>query len=263
MTEPDVKPTDQEPTDNPQKPQAPADPQAGQAKPEGEELPEKFRGKSAADIAKSYSELEKKLGEYKDYGSTKEKLASHEKQLQQFYTLANVINGNPELKAAVVKAAGGEAENPDKPKIDNTTIAVRNETISTFQKDLGIQALPEGERTPLLDNVMRELKDMFDHEGTMSNQQVLDAIPLPKLKVYLHKAYRLATADNDKEQSRLKGILEARKNSEAVFGSISSSGVKQSKGLTPKEQEIARRMGISEEKYLKNKEALEAEQTYG
>ena len=79
--------------DNPPKEEAPSKPQDGQAK--EEDVPEKFRGKSAADIAKSYIELEKKLGENSN------DVAKVRKELE---LVGQVIEGNPELKTKFLAA---------------------------------------------------------------------------------------------------------------------------------------------------------------
>jgi transcriptional regulator of met regulon len=223
MTEPIVDPNaDPSKEDNPQKPTPPSDSQDDKGKnTPGEDVPEKFKGKSAAEIAKSYVELEKKLG---DNEGTK-------KQLEQFYALADVINKNPKIKEALLEAVEGKpSDDKDKDKKndkpDETKEVVKEGIISTFRKDLGINALDEEDRKGLLGKVMGELRDLVSESDKLSDAQVIDKIPLSSLNKYLHKAYRLATLDDEKEQSRAKGVLEAKKNAEGAFGSFSSSGIK-------------------------------------
>ncbi len=244
---------DKEDADNPKKTTPPSDSQDDKGK-SSEDIPEKFKGKSAADIAKSYIELEKKLGENE---GTK-------KQLEQFYSLAAIINKNPKIKQAIMDAADGKSQDDskdkkddDKPKkSDDTREYAKDEIISSFRKDLGINALEEKDRTDLLGKVMGELRDLVPDSSKYSDTEVLDAIPLNSLKKYLNKAYRLATVDDEKEQGRLKGLLEAKKHAEGAFGSFSSSGTKHQEGLSPEEKEVAKKMGVSEKDYLKNKQEL-------
>jgi phage I-like protein len=224
-----------------------------------EELPEKFKDKSAADIAKAYSELEKTIGKH----STEAQKAKA--NLQQWELLGKVIEKNPTLYAAVeaeLKTLGGSnrdttVNDPASTQRDDTRIATENMVIGRFEETFGIDKLPSEQREALHKSIAQELAEIVDPGGELPVSQAVKKIPLNKLHIYLDKAYKMATLNNSAEQARFKGMLEARQNSEAAFGSMPSSSISSnSKTLSSEEQAVARKMGISDEAYLKQKQAL-------
>lgn len=244
-------------------PTAPSQTGDGQAKQQAvEDLPDKFKGKSASDIAKSYLELERKLGENsQEVNLTRQYLANWE-------ALGKVIQQNPVLLQAIeqeiakVSQTKQEAPNPEAqaPKRDDTRLAVESSLINDFERRFGIDQLPSEDRGKLQQRIGLELVEMLDPKGDKTTRQVLDDISLERLPRYLEKAYKLATDGDRKERERAQAILEARRNNEASLGSIPSSGVNsQTKELTPEQKKVARRLNISEEKYLKQVEEIEKE----
>lgn len=224
-----------------------------------DDLPEKFKGKSASEIAKSYIELEKKFADHgKEVGQTRQ-------ELENWKALGRVIEDNPELAKQIDeeidRIAGKKSESnktDQTPKSDDTRTATENIIIGNFEKQYGLDRLDGEKKMKINQAIGEELADMIDPGGKMSVKQVLDSIPLDRLDKYLHKAYRLATINDRDEQARVEALVEARNNSEASFGSIPSSGLKSNETkLSPDEIKVARKMGISEEDYLKNKLALD------
>jgi hypothetical protein len=228
------------------------------AKPEvQDDVPEKFKGKSAGEIAKSYLELEKTLG-------TKAKNEKEAReQVQQWEQLGKVIESNPALYKQVedeITRSASKTSPTTTPKRDDTRIALENQIITRFEEERGIQGLEGEKKQQLHSRIGEELKDMLDPGGTKTVNEVLSNIPLDRLPRYLNNAYKLATAGDKDEQARAEAILEARQNREAVFGAIPSSGIKgKTKTLTPDQQRVARRMNMSEEDYLKQLEEIEKE----
>lgn len=212
---------------------------------ETDDLPEKFKGKSASDIAKSYLELEKKLGSH----------SQTQTELDQWRALGNVIKQDPELIKALEKKVAGD-KSQERPK-DDTRDALSNKIVSDFEKEYSIDRLDPEKRQAMHKKIGEELADMLDPGGNKSTREILDSINLSKLPQYLGKAYRLATVDDESERARVKGILESQRNSEATFGSIPSTGGKSNNdSLTTDERETAKKLGISEEKYLKQKQEI-------
>lgn len=213
-----------------------------------EDLPEKFKGKSASDIAKSYLELEKKLGSY----------SQTEKELQDWRQLGKVIKQDPELvKALEAKVAGEQKSEANGKANDDTRNALSNKIVGDFEKDYGIDRLSEDKRREMHKKIGEELADMLDPGGNKTTREILDSINLSRLPQYLGKAYRLATIDDEAEQNRAKGIIQARQNSEGTFSSMRSSGGQSQKTtLSPEEEATAKKLGISPEKYLEQKKKL-------
>ena len=227
----------------------------GQA-PTVDELPEKFKGKSASEIAKSYLELEKIHGEHS------QEVETNRKEIEQWKALGAVIAGKPELKKAIqdeIDRISGKAKDPVKPgeepkKPDDTRIALQDQIINKFEEDRGLRLIPKEKKAELDKAIGRELVDMLDPTGTKTPSEIIESIPVDRLPKYLDKAYLLATSQDKEERTRSQEFIEAKRNQAAMIGSMPSSGVRESDfDLTPGETEAARRMNISEEDYKKQK----------
>lgn len=219
-----------------------------------EDLPEKFKGKTATDIAKSYLELEKKIGKRSE---DENKVRS---QLQQWEKLGQVLESDPELykqvEAAVTRLSGKKTdttENDQASGIKDIRLTQENSIVNEFERDFGINNLSTDKREALHKSIAQELADMLDPGGKKTVREVLDSIPLPRLRNYLDKAYKLASSNDREEKARLEAFVEAKQNREASFGTFPSSSVARQGQLTEEERKVAKRMGISEEDYLKNK----------
>lgn len=225
-----------------------------------EDLPEKFKGKSAKEIAESYLELERKSGQHTS------EVQQARQNLAQWESLGKVIQGNPALEKLIVeeiqKISKKSEDDPnirkDQPATrDDTRIAVEKTIVKEFETEHGIDKLSADEKTTLQKRVGKELEEMLDPKGAKNASELIADLPLDRLPSLLRKAYKLATADDDKERSRLKGLLQARDNRDAEFGTIPSSSRSSSQNLlTPEEQKVAKRLNITEEQYLKNKKEI-------
>lgn len=247
-------------TDKPAEPQAPA-PTPGQAAAPVDDLPEKFKGKSAAEIAKSYLELEK------THGKSAEELGKSREEIAQWKALGQVIGGKPELKKAIqdeIDRISGKAPakpgEPEAPKRDDVRISQQDMIINKFEDDRGLRLIPLEKKQELDKAMGRELVDMLDPTDTKSPSEIIESIPVDRLPKYLEKAYLLAIAGDKEERTRSQEFVEAKRNAAATIGSMPSSGVNSSDfSLTPGEKEAARRMNISEEDYIKQKKEIAKE----
>lgn len=262
MTETNADPS----KDNPQKAPEVTDPGKADTKPPvtpQDDLPEKFKGKTAAEIAKAHLELERKLGEDSE---NKKKLTD---ELASWKALGTVIRDNPSLKAAVQaeidrisgKKSDPSDQNPDKPKEpDDTRIALENQIVDKIEEKFGLAQLAPEKKREIEKRIGIELCDMYDPGGRKSPSDVLRMIPLDKLPKAIEKAYRLATLDDEVERARSEAYIEARTNSEASFGSMASTGINtKTRVLTAGQKEVARKMNISEEDYIKQLDEIEKE----
>lgn len=259
---------DEQKTEAPQEGQAPQEPQAPQAEadkqpeqPTGQQekstLPDKFKGKSIEEIAQSYTELEKKLGEGAKTVEEKRKLES---EVEQWRQLGGFIQRNPALYKALeeeIKSGEQQSQENKETKRDDTRIALEQRIIGDFEKKYAIDSLSDESRSDLHKRIATELAEMLDPGGNKNYQQIVEELPLNKLDTYLNKAYKLATVDDTAERARLQGLLEARQNREATFGSFPASSSNSEIQLTPEQRETARRMKISEKDYAENLKAIE------
>lgn len=229
------------------------------------QLPKQFEGKSAEDIAKSYVELQKKLGEQSaEVGKTRAEIQQAKETLGKWEALAKVIQGNPALynsiEAEIQKVSGKSTaiqKDPGVAKIEkdvaDTRLATQGAIFEKFEDKFGISRMEEGEKKELQGRIGKELHDMLDPRNSKDLNAVIAEIPLDSLQLYLEKAYKLATVDDSKERARVEGMVRARKNNEAAFGNIPSGGVRgNSQELTPEQLKVAQKLGVKPEKYLKN-----------
>jgi hypothetical protein len=229
-----------------------------------DQLPEKFKGKTASEIAQSYLELEKQVGKHTtEVQQTKAEAQKAQTQLQQWEALGKVIQANPALYYQIegeIKKLGNRqpSQQPTDPSVQRTEkdltdvkLAAQNQIFEKFESKFGIDGLATEDANNLKARIGKELTEMTGAKDTAS---AIASLPLDRLPVFLDKAYRLATDSDDQERSRLKGMLEAKRNNQAAFGNVPSSSISNNnQGLSPEEKNVAKRLGISEEKYLKNK----------
>lgn len=214
-------------------------------------LPEKLKGKSAEEITKAYLSLEKKLGEQ----STE--VGENRKKIKEWEALGTFIAQDPELKAMVERKISPRQDpqsSAQKPKADDTRMALENQIVADFKGRKHLGNLDVEKRSALEARVGKELRELVDPMGKLSREEFMEHIELNKLPYLLEKAYRLATLDDVEEQARLKGHMEVMENNAAIIGSFpaSSANAKVIR-LTPDEQKVARKMGLSDEEYFKNK----------
>lgn len=238
-------------------PQAPTA-EVGKAEPSQQisTLPEKFKGKTPEEIARAYTELERKLGEQSGKISEGEK---YRQEVEQWRQLGSIIEQDPVLYSAVeTKVKGPKQTNGESSRRDDARVALEQTIINDFERSRGLDNLDQDRRSKLNEKIGIELAEMLDPGGKKTYTEIIENIPLDRLPKFLDKAYRLATADDTAERARMEGLVSARQNNEAAFGNIpASSGKSDGVTLTPEEKVAARRMNITEEQYAKNKAELD------
>lgn len=222
-----------------------------------DDLPEKFKGKSAKEIAESYLALEKKVGEHS------QEVQSARQTITQWESLGKVIQGNPALEKLIeeeiqkISKPAEKSTQTQQLSRDDTRVAVEKGIVRDFETEYGIDKLAEEDKGTLQKRIGKELEEMLDPKGTKSASELVQELPLDRLPNLLRKAYRLATAEDEKERSRVKGLLQARQNRDAEFGTIPSSSASSSnQQLTAEEMKVAKKLNISPDKYLKQKQEI-------
>lgn len=236
------------------------DPSIQDGKSIDDQLPEKFKGKNATEIAKSYLDLEKRLGEQSDYKQTKQELAEKRQTLDQYQALDKIISANPALYKLVeeeVRKRSIQPLNPQQQPVDrlerdvtDTKLATQSQIFNNFEIRFGINDLSTEEQNTIKSRIGKELMEM---RGAKDTPSAIASIPLDSLPSFLEKAYKLAISDDEKERARVKGMIEARRNSQASFGNMPSSNTQTNQGeLTSEQKRVADRLGVPHAKYLKN-----------
>ncbi|MFA6069758.1 MAG: hypothetical protein WC810_14340 [Janthinobacterium sp.] len=238
------------------------------------QLPEKFKGKSGEEIAKAYLELESKMGEQ---SKTVEEASRLKDQTD---TLLRAIWSDPDLyrqvEAGVKKYASGESlpsrdipkgsdkaggegakdeKNDHAPQIKDLRMAEENRVLDDFFTKYGYKGLTEKDRKESYQRLVVSLAETYDPGGKKPIQQILSEIPLAKLPRYLENAHFLGNKDQIIDRAKRSALISTEENNAASIGSFSSGSPDRSSTvtLTQKEREIAGKLGISEDKYLKRK----------
>lgn len=260
---------------------APADTDAGQAG-EGDahskdQLPEQYRGKTAEQLAKMHMEAEKKMGEQSAEVAEARKKVDEALKLQTdaakaretLQELTSLIYDDPEHIKAVegwyAKKTGKSDQKPgDKttstdgsspspsPVQDDTRGALQDQIFDEFYAKTGIDKLPAKEKQEALQKVSSEFADLFDPTGKMSISQIVAQRPLKSLRRDLNNAYKLADIGESPQSNAAQ-----HENDQAAIGSLSGKIIREDEvTLTPAEEEMAKNLGISPEKYLGKKKLI-------
>ena len=246
-------------------PEAPASGQAETKQQEApSELPEKFKDKSPQEIAKMYVELEGKIGDQsKEVGDLRDYQRKMDSVLQAIWSDPNIYN---QVDLQIKKISGvelPETKPPDEKKIPDkpeekkaelpqpdldTRKALESQIINDFFRRYGIDQLEPEKRREAQVKLGTALAEMHDPGGKKPYPQIMSEISLQKLPRFLENAYLIANKDSLTSQA-------AGKTDEGAIGSIPSSASTTAESLTlsPAEREVAKKQGISEEKYLQRK----------
>jgi hypothetical protein len=206
--------------------------------------------KTAEELAKSYKELEKKLGEQGEKIRTSEEFAS------LMTPLLEEIRNDPEVfdkldKKLRKRNSPDSTSDKDDTKGDKKTTNVSDwafdKTIAEFEDKHGFKQLSADEVKTLRSAIGDVILDLTGKK--------LNEIDLNRLEPVLENAYILANKDKLMKESALEALVSAKGTSEAAIGSISSSSGKTADTLSPEEATVAERLGISREQYLKGKKS--------
>lgn len=221
-----------------------------------DELPETYRGKTVADLAKMHQELEKKLGAHS------QELGATRKEIEQWRVLGSLIKNNPTLAKAIEAEIdlidGKKTTTQEQPSVrDDVRISAEQNIIEKFESKYGLAHLPAEKRQVLNKKIGEALAEMVDPSGTKSLPEILNSISLVRLPKFLDNAYKLVAGDDREERARMEAYVTARQNSEATFSSFPSSQSRSdSITLTPAQKAAAKGMGMTEEDYIKELRAI-------
>lgn len=217
---------------------------------------------------KRIKELESELGRM---GT---ELGSQKEFIEQANVVINTVAYNPELKSkfqeAYQKAYGIPAEQQEK-KDTATAVAgdvneqserlnkdvaeikasTREEKVAEFEKRYGITNLPADQQKKVRAEIGNYLSDFG---------QNINTVPLTKLPTLLERTYMSIKAKELKEEGRLEGFAEARENAYGTLNTMPSGSINpSSSGISPKQAEIAEKLGVDPEKVAESWKKAQAE----
>ena len=255
----------------------------GDAHSQSFQVPDKLKGKSAEELAKSYLELEKKLGEQSNEVSEARKKVDDALKLQTdavrtretLQELTELIYTDPERVKAVEswyakKTGKSEDQNSDgqaspsgklapssqnQHLVDDTRRTLQDQIFEEFYVKTGIANLPTKEKQEALQKISSEFAELFDPAGKKTVAQIVTERPLASLGRDLDKAYRLSSLSGKNEDSA--GALAQEQNNQAAIGSMAGQTIREDQvKLSSAEEEMAKNLGISPEKYLERKKQI-------
>lgn len=204
----------------------------------------KGKFKTPEDLAKSYSELEKKFGEQSD----------EVRQAREFMTvvqpLLKEIQDDPTLFKLLDERLRGKSESDkseddkktdDKPSTDqgDSRQVVGDLLLAKFEERHGIDKMEPEARKELRQQIGDAL---FELTGKR-----LGSVDLRKLDSSLENAYIIAKHKSKSEDS------DSEDEDRASISSVPASPGKSEKVLTQEEASVAEKMGLTREQYLEGK----------
>lgn len=196
------------------------------------------------DLAKSYKELESKLGEQ----------GEEIKSYREFMTVADpvfkVLKEDDKLRDAVEKKLLNQEDTPE-PEKDKKVAIDQDEIKSTTRDMLRLQfenkhnfsKLPADEQKKLRGEIGKIISELTGTD--------FERIDLRRLGPVLENAYTLAKS-RITDKSTQDALIEAEKD-DGALSALPSSGGKTEKTLSKEEATVAEKLGLSREEYLSGK----------
>lgn len=214
---------------------------------------DKVKDKNSEELVKMYGEAQKKLGEMSS------QVAQNDDLIKQMNVILAAIGENPEREEMVktwiqkqVEKAGGKTTVEDKKPEDATITDLRRsqetEIIKSFEKKYGIDQLAEDKKKEMNGKIANTLWSVADPLGKYEKwEDLVKAIPLTKLESLLERSYKEINWANLEEKMASSGDL--------TMGKIPSLGLPSEPEvkLTQEEETVAKKLGITPEKYLERK----------
>jgi len=230
-------------------------------KEEEKETPEKPEKETPPSDDK-FSALEKELS------ALKEAQAKQEQFLQGSNLVIRTIAGDPELTKSFqdkLKQQQGqpaqqqqqEQQEPQR-QMDNRIAGVeasqREKVVKDFEKEYGITGLKDTDKKEARQKIANYLSDFG---------WSIKTVPLQNLSKTLDRAYVGTHAEKLREEGKLEGFTQARQTASASMPTLGGGvpTVSETKGLTAKQKEWNKKLGVDDKKAEEIYSAMEEEKT--
>lgn len=240
-------PTNPNPTPAPAPTPTPTNPTPAPAAPE---LPQDIKAK-----LEKAEKIEKEYQEYKSQvDPVLETLWADQDLLKKTIEVHNKRTGK-------VPAAPTDPNKPDNKPTDDTRASQVSIIQERFEEKVGINKITDPKKQGEVRGMVGQmLKEMLDPKGNKTIQQVFEEVNLVKLPWYLEKAYQLVNREADLATAKESGkneVLSQYEEGVGVIGSMPGGSAPAAEMvLSAIERQTAKKMGISEEQYLKNKKEI-------
>lgn len=217
-----------------------------------------IEGKTPDEIVKFVSEQSEK------HGVTKKQLEDYEAYVKRVQPYIDTITGDEALTKQVEDAYKKKfnIEDPKdktepKTPADDTRKAIENQIIGSFEQNHGFDKLEGEAKKEMNVRVGQELAELLDPSGTKSYNEIVAGISLEKLPKYLEKAYSLATMSDTIKKAQETAQAEANSGAAGIISSVpSNSPTASDTTLSPQERQLAKQMGVAEDKWLERKKQI-------
>lgn len=230
------------------------------------------QGESKVDLSNADA-VNQKIGEL---GKTVKDFEDYKKKVEP---ILNAIYRDPKVYQAVnesyqvlmgvkqpERSTDASSENKGEDKKADPAVSVENDnrnalikqSVESWEAKHGIDKLDGEKKGELNNKVLSEIKFILDPAGTgKSGADLLSGVPVSSVSGILDRAYFLATRDEQIASAKEDAIKERQNSELGMIGSIPSGSVSEdSVKLTEREMAIARKQGITPEKYLANKKEI-------
>ena len=175
-------------------------------------------------------------------------------KFQETYQKAYGIPAEQQAKETISSEVAGET-NPEDARlnreVEEIKASTREEKVAEFEKRFGISQLPPEQQKKIRSEIGAYLSDFG---------QNINTVPLTKLPTLLERTYMSIKAKELKEERRLEGFAEARENAYGTMGTMPSGTITpSSEGLSPKQAEMAEKLGVDPEKVAESWKKAKAE----
>lgn len=200
------------------------------------EVKEEKKEEEAPDYEKKVEELEKQMG------NLSKTIDDQNEFIQGATAVVNTIAYNPELRdqfqETYQKNMGVQGQTPGQQpqqgekkkeappvqpeqaptdrKVDEVAASQREEIVSSFEKQYGIDSMKEEDKKTMRRDVESYLNDFG---WSVRN------VPLPQLRNSLEKAYDGTQVDKLREEGKIEGIAQARANQTGAMGGMQDRNV--------------------------------------
>lgn len=213
--------------------------------------------KSVEDLEKSYKELETKMGGHVKTEAELKELRDFRDQVAPFLIFATQDTETVEKYKKSFGTSEDKAIKKDAPSsgesqaITEVALATEGRIISDFEKEHGFDGLTDEDKTSLRQTMGKFMGGWLS--GTGRTRPSLTELPN-----FLEQAYTLAGAEKMRKRAKDEGAAEAYNAQLANGGVFSSAPARKTNKieLSADERKIAKKMGLTDEQYLKGKEAV-------
>lgn len=160
----------------------------------------------------------------------------------------------PAARPPAANASGSPGPDYER-KVEEVSVAQREQTISDFEKDFGIEGLKDEDKKGVRQKVESYLNEFGWSVKTM---------PLPKLRSAMEKAYWGANPDKLREEGRFEGSAESRNNAYGRMPGIPGGAPpssSQEPALSNKQKEWLKKLRVDEDAAKKRYLSREEEYT--